>query len=676
MVTDDLPAGQEFGGYVIVGMAGSGGMGVVYRAEQRDLGRTVALKVIRPEIAESREYRLRFLREAKLASAVDHPHIVSVFEVGEQVGRLYIAMQWVDGLDLRTLLDREPRLDPGRAVRIGVQLAGALDALGSAGLVHRDVKPSNVLVRNIDGQDHAYLTDFGVAKLPGADDNLTRTGLQVGTSGYMAPELVRGEQPNSRSDLYALGCIMFEALTGQRPFAGDNDSAVRWAHANSPRPVASSVCPALGPRYDAFFAQALALEPGDRFASGRAFAAAVQSAHAALPGDLTRIRLAEDTPTQLRPSSAASVTTSAPPYAGSPRGNYPGPAMRDGRPAEAGQVASTPWWTRRKAALVAIAAVVTLACVATVTVLVLHSRTPARAGTPSAGTPIMVGSESDAIAISSDGRTAYVTAGGGSTVTPISLATGTPGTPIAVGAGPFAIAITPDHRTAYVTSFNDNSVTPINLATGTPGTPITVGAGPFAIAITPDGRTAYVANSDAATVTPISLATGTPGPAISVGGSPQAIAITPDGKTVYVANYNDGTITPINVATDAPGTPISVGHGPAAIAITPDGRTAYVANYLDSTVTPISLATGTPGPPIAVGAGPFAIAITPDGQTAYVADVKANTVTPVNLASASAGPPIAVGREPHAIAITPDGRTAYVANSGDDTVTPIVDASG
>jgi serine/threonine protein kinase len=287
-VSAELNAGQTFGGYHIAELVGSGGMGLVYRAEQRILGRTVALKVIRPEIAESGDYRARFLREARFAAAVDHPHVVSVFDAGEQDGRLYLAMQWVDGLDLGTLIDREQRLPPERAVLIGVQLAQALQVVHDVGLVHRDVKPSNVLVRDIGGHDHAYLTDFGIAKAPAAQDSLTRTGWVIGTPGYLSPEQIRGQQPGPRSDLYALGCIIFEALTGQRPFGGDDDLAARWAQASSAPPAASTVCPALGSRYDAFLAQALAADPQDRFPSGTAFAEALQAAHTGRPGGLTQ----------------------------------------------------------------------------------------------------------------------------------------------------------------------------------------------------------------------------------------------------------------------------------------------------------------------------------------------------------------------------------------------------
>jgi len=314
-VTAELSEGQTFGGYHIIELVGAGGMGLVYRAEQRILGRTVALKVIRPEIAESGDYRSRFLREARFAAAVDHPHVVSVFDAGEQDGRLYLTMQWVDGTDLGTLIEREQRLAPDRTVLIGVQLAEALQAVHDAGLVHRDVKPSNVLVRDIGGRDYAYLTDFGIAKAPAAQDSLTRTGWVIGTPGYLSPEQVRGQQPGPRSDLYALGCVIFEALTGQPPFQGDNDLAARWAQATSPPPTASSVCPALGPRYDAFLARALAVDPDDRFASGTAFVAALEAAHAGEPG-----------------GQAPAPATGGAPTRGPSRPSAPPPAVPGSRP--------------------------------------------------------------------------------------------------------------------------------------------------------------------------------------------------------------------------------------------------------------------------------------------------------------------------------------------------------
>jgi serine/threonine protein kinase len=236
--------------------------------------------VIRDEIASEPEYRRRFMREARLAASVDHPHIVTVYDVGNEDDRLYLVMQWVDGIDLKELLEESGRLPPKRAVAIGTQLAGALDALhGVSGLVHRDVKPANVLVRDVGGEDHAYLTDFGIAKPPEAED-LTKTGSTVGTTGYLSPEQIQGGKPGPRSDLYSLGCLVFEMLSGEQPFKGENELAVRWAHANDPRPLLSAVLPDVGRRYDQFFAAALAVDPEERFGSGREFAEALAQAQA------------------------------------------------------------------------------------------------------------------------------------------------------------------------------------------------------------------------------------------------------------------------------------------------------------------------------------------------------------------------------------------------------------
>jgi serine/threonine protein kinase len=282
-VSDELNQGDLLGDYEIVSAAGLGGMGIVYKAMQRSLQRVVALKVIREEIARTPEYRERFLREARLAASVDHPNVVRVYDVsdGDGGGQLFLAMQWVDGEDLSDVLADAGRLAPERAVAIATQLAGALEAVHSvSGLIHRDVKPSNVLLAQVAGRDHAYLTDFGIARPAETANQLTKTGWIVGTTGYLAPEQIRGGELDQRSDLYALGCLFFETLTGRAPFVADNEMALRWAHANDPRPTASAALPTLGKRYDGFLSKALAIDPDERFASGREFAEALASAHA------------------------------------------------------------------------------------------------------------------------------------------------------------------------------------------------------------------------------------------------------------------------------------------------------------------------------------------------------------------------------------------------------------
>lgn len=327
--TGTAPGGEPelLGDYEILSQVGTGGMGLVYRARQRSLGRVVALKVIREEVARTPEYRARFLREPQLAASVDHPHVVSVYEVGERQGKLFLAMQWVDGEDLKGAIRRLGWLPPDRAVRIATQLARALDAVHSAaGLIHRDVKPANILIRQVAGSDHAYLTDFGVAKRVQGVEQLTRTGLLVGTPGYVSPEQIRGGQPRPESDLYALGCVFFEALTGHRPFPGDSEISLMWAHANDPRPAVSTVMPQLGERYDEFISIALAIDPRVRFGSGHEFANALEAVHrAAAPKPRTPpvpMIVGPDTPvpperTAVQPSAGTPATPS-PPASGTP----------------------------------------------------------------------------------------------------------------------------------------------------------------------------------------------------------------------------------------------------------------------------------------------------------------------------------------------------------------------
>jgi ABC-type branched-subunit amino acid transport system substrate-binding protein/DNA-binding beta-propeller fold protein YncE len=249
-------SGETFAGYRIESVVGRGGMGVVYRATDLRLERPVALKLVTPELAEDEVFRRRFLKEPKLAAALDHPNVVPIYEAGEHDGRLYLAMRFVDGSDLRTLL-RSEGVAVERAVAILAQVAGALDAAHRRGLVHRDVKPANVLV---DEDGHAYLTDFGVTKQLGGDS--TDTGQIVGTLDYLAPEQIRGERVDGQADEYALGCVLYESLTGAPPFHRATEAETLWAHMQEPVP------PAPGrPELDPVLRKALAKEPGDRYGS-------------------------------------------------------------------------------------------------------------------------------------------------------------------------------------------------------------------------------------------------------------------------------------------------------------------------------------------------------------------------------------------------------------------------
>jgi serine/threonine protein kinase len=273
----EFAPGAVFAGHRIEAMAGRGGMGVVYRATHLLLERTVALKIISPELVEDASTRERFLRESKIAASLDHPNVVPVYYTGEEDGIAFIAMRYVPGADLRTLVREDGPLEPRRAARIVAQAAAALDAAHGAGLVHRDVKPGNVLL----GQaDHVYLSDFGLTKHTRSVGGETRSGHWVGTLDYVAPEQIRGERLDGRADVYALGCVLYFALTACPPYQRQGDEAKLWAHLTEPAPAPSDQVPGLPAGLDGVIERALAKRPDDRYQAagdlGRAAIAAAQ----------------------------------------------------------------------------------------------------------------------------------------------------------------------------------------------------------------------------------------------------------------------------------------------------------------------------------------------------------------------------------------------------------------
>jgi serine/threonine protein kinase len=342
LVAEDFPAGlidfspgAQIASYQLEEEIGRGGMAVVYRARDVRLGRWVALKVLAPDYAQDEAFRQRFIRESRTAASVDHPNIIPIFDAGEAGGVLYIAMRYVADQDVHSLLRSAGRLPAARALAIVGQVASALDAAHACGLVHRDVKPANMLlggVADTGRADHVYLSDFGISKQLNATSSLTMTGQVLGTLNYLAPEQIEGRQVDGRADAYALACTAFELLGGSPPFRRDENMAVMWAQLNAAPPRLTSLRPDLPPAVDQVLARALAKSPADRYPTCLAFSAALQ--HACAPalgapdgaGPAAPVSPPPQAARPAAPTAADPVPTPATPPSGPPDGPDEQPA--------------------------------------------------------------------------------------------------------------------------------------------------------------------------------------------------------------------------------------------------------------------------------------------------------------------------------------------------------------
>ena len=279
----EIRIGAVLAGFRLKSLIGQGAMGAVYLAEGRETGATVALKLLTPELTEDKRFRQRFMREAEIAASLAHPHIVPILTFGEEDGRLYLAMAHVGGSDLHELLRREGRLEPARTLHLIGHVAAALDAAHAAGLVHRDVKPANILVAGEAVEEHAYVCDFGLARHISSVSSLTGDRGFVGTIDYVPPEQIAGGTIDRRADVYSLGCVLYECLTGERPFGRESELALVYAHLNEAPPRVTNLSPELPETVDRVVATALAKEPDDRYASCGELVAALKAALAGKP---------------------------------------------------------------------------------------------------------------------------------------------------------------------------------------------------------------------------------------------------------------------------------------------------------------------------------------------------------------------------------------------------------
>jgi serine/threonine protein kinase len=330
--------GDDYAGYRLESLIGRGGMSVVYRATNMRLGSEIALKILAPELAEDDTFRERFTKESRTAAAMNHPNIVTIYDAGSADGLLYIAMRYVEGPDLRVVLNQSAPLPLDRTLSIFRQVGSALDAAHQRGLVHRDVKPGIVLIdvaETADSTDHVYLTDFGLTKHASSGSGMTLAGQFVGTVDYCAPEQIQGKPLDGRADIYSLGCVLYECLTGVAPFRRDAEAAVLWAHIQDEAAPVSTLRRDLTPEIDSVVGKAMAKSPNDRYATCRELVAALRS-------EILAIGIQPNTPSAGM-SQTPDLLEAEVGAEGSQRGNPPsGPRLVAGATVGGGTMASLP----------------------------------------------------------------------------------------------------------------------------------------------------------------------------------------------------------------------------------------------------------------------------------------------------------------------------------------------
>ena len=719
----DLSPGSEFAGYRIDRVAGQGGMGMVLFATQLALDRPVALKVIVPELAEDVDFRARFKRESLLAASIDHPNVIPIYEAGESDGWLFLAMRWVDGSDVRSLISREGPLDPEHAVAIVERVGSALDAAHKAGLVHRDVKPANVLV-TAGPEEHVYLTDFGLTKRAASAGGLTRTGHFIGTADYAAPEQIKGEHADARADVYALGCLLYQALTGNVPFDRDSEVAKMYAHLNDPPPAVSEAASHVPVALDAVIARALAKDRDERYPSAGDLARAARaglagtvvlqperslatgvaapgadSTDVAPPAQTTEVAPAAAT-TDVAPAAAttdevtAAAATDATP-AGATTDVAPAAATTDAAPSAATtdvapaakttaaaprekprlaepEPARPPGRRRRPPAAIAAVLLCVVAAAGVLAVSGILSGDSEESGDGSGGGGGDTGTEPavdsfpagdgpDGIAV--DGDTVYVTNAFGDTLTRLDAETGERiGTPVKVGNNPDGVAVA--DGVAWVVNTDDGTVSRLEEDSESP-TVASVGSIPEGIALA--DQLVWVPNRGDGTVSRIDRASAQiVEPSVTVGERPVGAVV--DDNAVWITNSRSDSVSRIDSSTsELIGDQIPVGDEPRGIA---EGLGfIWVVNKGENTVTRLNPENGeTVGKRITVGDTPKEVAVGLD--FAWVANSEGDTVSKIDPETGKVvGDEIPVGATPVGIAVGADA--VWVANNGDGTVTRI-----
>ncbi|HWP32697.1 MAG TPA: serine/threonine-protein kinase, partial [Solirubrobacterales bacterium] len=581
-----------------------GGMGVVYRATQLALDRPVALKVISAELAGERGFRERFLRESRLAAKLDHPAVVPVFDAREEDGELIVAMRLVEGGDLRKLIDREGPLEAARAIAFLGQIAEALDAAHAAGIVHRDVKPHNILIEG----DRAYLSDFGLAKAYGGTGGGSSASV-VGTIEYMAPEQWRGERVGPAADVYALGCVLYEALTGVVPFARRE----------------AGTEPEMPRGMEAVIERAVAKDPAERYRSAGELIDEAERRAGATPAPTRVLSGVRDRPTRLL-------------------GRSGGVGLSRWRRPIAGAFLA---WFLAGLAFVTVATIGAILVLGddgvSVSAPIRVAPGPLRLATGEGYVWATSASQGTLSRIDPDART-------------------TLGTPLRIGRGVAGIAV--GEGSVWVADPRHGDVIRIDAASERVLGRIDVGSRPVAVAF--GGHRVWVADGDGAGITAINAAGGRiVKRGIAPHSTPLRLAVGAGG--LWVSSATTGSIRRIDLGDATAGPAIPVGRGPSGVTV--GHGYVWVANSRAGTVIRVDPSTHLiVGEPIELGGHPGGIDAGTD--VVWVANATEDSVSRIGLASGEVeGDSIAVGADPGAVVVGEEA--VWVANNGDGTVTRI-----
>ena len=603
--------GSTLAGYRLDALIARGGMGVVYRATQLALDRPVALKVIARQYAQSASFRRRFIRESQLAAQLDHPNVVPVYDAREELGELLVAMRLVKGGDLRAKLDRDGSLAPAEAIELLGQIAAALDAAHAAGVVHRDVKPHNILLEG----ERAYLTDFGLAKALG-ESGVASGASVVGTAHYMSPEQWRGDRVGPAADVYSLGCVLYEAVTGVAPFARREDEA----EPQMPRGL------------DAVIERAVAPDPADRYASAGELIAAARECQGKTPAATAVLSEGWDLATMRIGAGGAGE-------------GEPGGLHR---------------WRRWLAGLFAVwfavpALIVVVGAIAAGLYLLFAG------GGPSVSTPIEVGRPPLRLAVGQG--SVWATSAPDGTLSRIDPATRRViGAPLHFEKG--LAGVTVGHGSVWVSSPRRGEVLRIDPDGERLTARVDVGGRPGAIVF--GGGRVWVADDDGGGMTAINPV----GPRVfrrDIAPHVAPLRLAFGAGVVWVSSASTGVVRRIDPATVRAGQPIPVGRGPAGVTV--GGGLVWVANSRSDRVTRLDPATRTlVGLPIPVGERPGGIDA--GTSTVWVANSAADTVSRIDIESGKLlGDAVDVGPAPGAVAV--GAEAVWVADNGDGTVVRI-----